>query len=319
MNLFDAVVSANQRAAAGDNSAGLRPADFESSLPVAALTCIDIRLNPLLPNILGLRDEDFIWLRNAGNIITSSLSSTMRSLALACAIKGAKEIAIIGHTDCRVRQTNVMDLTSRFQQLGIMRQVLPDNINEFFGLFASERQNVQRGVELVRKSPIISPRIPVHGLMVDIETGQLEWVVNGYQALERVPMGSTLASKAISALEEKAVEMTGFNLGEMKFPLEKIGEAAAEVQKWAAGLQLPSPPPKAPVADALHLDAFRRELHLPSSSSTAPATPQIPAAPGAASRNPKPTVKQGPPPVVAIPLPPPIRPPHTPSKGKTRW
>ena len=55
-----------------------------------ALTCIDPRLNPLIPEALGVREEDFIWLRNAGNIITGPLSSTLRSLALACAVKSGK-------------------------------------------------------------------------------------------------------------------------------------------------------------------------------------------------------------------------------------
>jgi len=63
-----------------------------------------------------------------------------RTLALACAVKGGKEIAIIGHTDCKVRQTSVLQLTDRFRDLGIKREQLPENLNEFFGLFASERQ-----------------------------------------------------------------------------------------------------------------------------------------------------------------------------------
>ena len=75
--------------------------DFTGELPVIALTCIDPRLNRLFPGVLGLPEEHFIWLRNAGNIITGPLSSTMRSLALACAVKGGREIAIIGHTDCQ--------------------------------------------------------------------------------------------------------------------------------------------------------------------------------------------------------------------------
>jgi hypothetical protein len=45
---------------------------------------------------LALPAEEFIWLRNAGNIIASTLSSTMRSLALVCAVKGGRAIAIIG-------------------------------------------------------------------------------------------------------------------------------------------------------------------------------------------------------------------------------
>ena len=90
MRLFEAIVDANHRAIAGDATAGVRVAEFESELPVIALTCVDPRLNALFPNVLGLPGEQFIWLRNAGNIITGPLSSTMRSLALACAVKGGK-------------------------------------------------------------------------------------------------------------------------------------------------------------------------------------------------------------------------------------
>ena len=108
MRLFEAVIEANHRAVAGDQKAGLHPAEFADSLPVAALTCIDERLNPLIPEVLGVPEEEFIWVRNAGNIITGPLSSTMRSLAVATALKGAKEIAIIGHTDCQVRKTSMM-------------------------------------------------------------------------------------------------------------------------------------------------------------------------------------------------------------------
>jgi carbonic anhydrase len=53
MRLFEAIIDANHRAVAGDQSAGLHPAEFESELPVVALTCIDVRLNPLLPEVLG--------------------------------------------------------------------------------------------------------------------------------------------------------------------------------------------------------------------------------------------------------------------------
>ena len=88
MRLFEAIRGANHRAVAGDEKAGLHPAEFADALPVAALTCIDARLNPLIPEVLGVPEEQFIWLRNAGNINTSSLSTTMRPLALACAVKG---------------------------------------------------------------------------------------------------------------------------------------------------------------------------------------------------------------------------------------
>src|SRR5262245_38933780 len=125
MRLVEAIVEANHRAIAGDANAGVQIGDFEGELPIVALTCVDPRLNAILPNVLGVPAEQFIWLRNAGNIITGPSSSTMRSLALACAVKGGKEIAIIGHTDCQVGKTTVMQLLEKFKALGVERHQLP--------------------------------------------------------------------------------------------------------------------------------------------------------------------------------------------------
>ena len=229
MRLFEAIIDANHRAVAGDKEADLHPADFADELPVIALTCVDPRLNAYFPNALALPAEQFIWLRNAGNIITGPLSSTMRSLALACAVKGGNEIAIIGHTDCQVCQTTAMQLLEKLKALGVERHLLPDNISDFFGMFASERQNVIKAVNLVRRSPIIGPKIPVHGLLLDIETGRLDWIENGYQALETAGNQRREPVKSIG----QALESLGnFNIGEMKFPEGKIGEFATKAQDW---------------------------------------------------------------------------------------
>ena len=270
MSLFETIVDANHRALAGDAKAGVHPDDFRNALPVVALTCIDPRLNPLIPEALGVREEDFIWLRNAGNIITGPLSSTLRSLALACAIKGGKEIAIVGHTDCLVAKTTVMQLLDRFHALGVERARLPDNLQEFFGLFASERQNVIKASEIVRRSPLIGPKIPVHGLLMDITTGKLEWLVNGYQTFgtasepARSDQRGTLGSAASTVIP-------GFSIEELKFPDFKIGERAASAQTGSASAAVgethqtasPSPVEKAksdaPIAQPTpQLDPTRR-------------------------------------------------------------
>ncbi|HEV2319482.1 MAG TPA: carbonic anhydrase, partial [Verrucomicrobiae bacterium] len=224
MRLFESIVEANHKAVAGDTSAGLHPDDFADELPIIALTCIDPRLNAFFPNILGIPAEHFIWLRNAGNIITSPLSSTMRSLALACAVKGGKEIAVIGHTDCQVAKTTTMQLLEKLKELGVDRSRLPDNLNEFFGMFASERQNIIKACDFIRQSPLIGPSIPVHGLLADIETGKLDWLVNGYEKMNQPqpqvqpqPAGALPALSGFGSLKD-------FDMGEMKFPAAKIGE-----------------------------------------------------------------------------------------------
>jgi len=228
MRLFEAILDANHRAVSDDRTAGLHPSDFADALPLIALTCIDPRLNRLFPEVLGIREEDFIWLRNAGNIIFDPMSSMMRTLALACVVKGGKEIAIIGHSDCRVGKISMIELMDRFKGLGVDRSKLPENLNEFFGLFASERQNVIRGVEVVRSSPLIGPAIPVHGLLLDISSGRVEWLVNGYER--------SVLSAAVAGAQEKTTvgkildalpPLPAFSIGEMKFPEMKIGEVVS--------------------------------------------------------------------------------------------
>jgi carbonic anhydrase len=270
MNLFESIVDANHRAVAGDASAGLRPADFEEELPIIALTCIDPRLNAFFPNILGIPAEQFIWLRNAGNIITSPLSSTMRSLALACAVKGGKEIAIIGHTDCQVAKTTTMQLLERLKALGVERSQLPENLNEFFGMFATERQNVIKACDFVRRSPLIGPRIPVHGLLADIETGKLDWIVNGYQTLAQQAQTTTGHLPQLSGTSP----LDKFEIGEMKFPETKIGDwaaAKAEELKTKAGEVVES------VEEAAQKAADYAKKNLPKAPHPVP--PRIPTPP----------------------------------------
>lgn len=254
MRLFDAILDANQRATDG-HAPPLIPDQFADALPLVALTCIDARLNHRLPEALGVPESHFIWLRNAGNIITSPMSSTMRSLALACAVKGGKEILILGHSDCLVRKTGTMELLGKFAALGVPRAKLPENLQEFFGLFASERQNVLKAVEHVRASPLIGPRVPVHGALLDLATGRLEVLVNGYQVF-------ATANAGVSPMMEKAAEVArqpvpvppasespgNLSLAEIQVTSRQIGEPVTPLRLESTAM--PAIPETTPVAAA---------------------------------------------------------------------
>lgn len=235
MRLLEAIIEANHRAVATGGKAELSSDEFAESLPLVALTCIDARLNPLIPERLGVTEEKFIWLRNAGNIITGPMSSTMRSLALACAVKGGREIVVIGHSDCLVAKSGTMQLLDGLAKLGVDRAKLPENLTEFFGVFSSERQNVIKACDIIRSSPLVGPKVPVHGLLIDVVSGKLEWLVNGYQAL-----GATLPvsdfTSSIQSVTDRAQAALGdfkdFKFGDMKFPDSKIGELASKAEMF---------------------------------------------------------------------------------------
>jgi carbonic anhydrase len=218
----------------------------------------------------------------------------MRSLSLACAVKGGEEIAIIGHTDCQVCKTTTMQLLDKLKAIGVERHLLPDNVNEYFGLFSSERQNVIKACDIVRHSPLIGSKIPVHGLLLDIESGKLDWIVNGYQTLE-MP-GSQLREPA-GPIGQAMQALGNFNIGEMKFPETKIGEFATKAEDWlskkAGQLEVGTAETMrnvAPVAESVQQIAGQVAQFAVKNWPRPPVSAQAPARP------PK------------IPLPPPIRP-----------
>ncbi len=235
MRLFEAIVKANKESSSPINSVEFNTAQFRDSLPVVILTCIDPRLNKLFPNVLGVGEEEFIWLRNAGNIITGPFSSTTRSLALACAVKQGKEIAVIGHTDCLIGKSTVLAITEQFKKLGIDRIKLPDNLIEFFGLFASERQNVINATQFIRQSALISSKIPVHGLLLDTNTGKMEWIVNGYETFGAQSTDfSTALESATTKVQATVGMIQDLQVGSTTIAETKIGEAIQKIGEVAS-------------------------------------------------------------------------------------
>jgi carbonic anhydrase len=79
---------------------------------------------------------------------------------------------------------------------------------------------------------LIGPKIPVHGLVVDIESGRLEFVVNGYQTLETVAARWNVVAKSAAQTVDALKGLADFNIGEMHFPETKIGEVVTKAGDW---------------------------------------------------------------------------------------
>jgi hypothetical protein len=82
---------------------------------------------------------------------------------------------------------------------------------------------------------------------MDIQTGRLEWLVNGYQAVGASALSfvaalkqtatETVGQTAAEALGLAAAKLPEFKMGEMKFPELKIGEITITPNKWLAEVQ----------------------------------------------------------------------------------
>jgi len=97
-----------------------------------------------------------------------------------------REVAVIGHTQCGLSHANPIVLIASMQALGVDPDKLmreegvgdAQGLVNWLGAFNDVHVNVREVVNVIRNSPFV-PKIPVHGLVIDIETGKLEMVNRG--------------------------------------------------------------------------------------------------------------------------------------------
>jgi carbonic anhydrase len=158
---------------------------------MAVVTCMDCRLVKMFEQALGLDRGDVLELRTAGATISEperedGAGDLIRSLAGGIYLLSVREVAVIGHTNCGLAHANPDVLVASMQALGVN----PDQLIEqeglgdvqglirWLGAFQDVHVNVREVVRVIRNSPYL-PRVPVHGLVINIETGKLEIVDRG--------------------------------------------------------------------------------------------------------------------------------------------
>jgi carbonic anhydrase len=151
----------------------------------AVVTCMDCRLVNMFEGALGLERGDVLELRTAGATISlpdrpHAANDLIRSLAGGVYLLGVRRVIVVGHTECGLAKVNPVALTASMQALGVDPQQLieQEGLNDINGLvnwvgaFSDVHINVQEVVNVIRNSPFL-PKIPVHGLVIDINTGKL--------------------------------------------------------------------------------------------------------------------------------------------------
>ena len=170
---------------------------------LAILACMDARLVELLPQAMGVRNGSAKLIKNAGALVTHPWGSVMRSLLLAIYELGVREICVVAHYDCGVSHTCPERILQRAQQRGISEQTLQTlraagiDLENWLHGFDHAEESVHRTVELICEHPLIPQDVPVHGLLIHPETGQLDLLVDGYQRNKN----TLAAADAVSNIE----------------------------------------------------------------------------------------------------------------------
>jgi carbonic anhydrase len=131
---------------------------------LAILACMDARLD--VEEALGLRTGDAHIIRNAGALASDD---AIRSLIVSQQLLGTDEIIVIGHTGCGLLAIDESALRERLgEETGRALDVR-------FGTFPDLEESVRAQVDRLRAHPWIK-RVPIHGLIYEVETGRLREV-----------------------------------------------------------------------------------------------------------------------------------------------
>lgn len=158
---------------------------------IVILACMDTRMVELLPKAMNLRNGDAKIVKSAGAMVNHPFGGIMRSLLVAVYELGADEIYIVGHHDCGMSSVDPHLMVKHMIERGVSQDII-DTIRytgidfmEWLRGFGDVNTNVLKSVDLVRNHPLMPQGTPVHGLVIDPNTGKLDLLSDGNEYLRK--------------------------------------------------------------------------------------------------------------------------------------
>ncbi|UUZ79305.1 carbonic anhydrase [Paenibacillus sp. P26] len=138
---------------------------------------------------MNLRNGDAKIIKNAGALVSHPFGSIMRSIIVAVYELGAEEIFVVGHYECGMTGLNAQNVLDKARERGVSSDMIDTlehagiDLERFLTGFDHVQDSVLNSVNVIRKHPPLPKNLPVHGLIIHPETGHLDVVADGYEAL----------------------------------------------------------------------------------------------------------------------------------------
>ncbi|WP_144511828.1 carbonic anhydrase [Bacillus sp. FJAT-22090] len=152
---------------------------------IVILTCMDTRLTEMLHKSMNIKNGDVKIVKSAGAVINHPFGGIMRSLIVAVYELQADEIYVIGHYDCGMSAIQTDKIVEKMIGRGVDPHVFDVlkhsgvNVDSWLEGFSDVEKSVLHSVDMIRNHPLMIPSVPVHGLIIDPDTGRLDLVTDG--------------------------------------------------------------------------------------------------------------------------------------------
>ncbi len=173
--------------------------------PILILTCMDPRID--VHKIFQLDIGDVFVIRNAGNVFSKDV---LRSILIAIHEYQIRHIIVLGHLDCGMTKIQVSKLRDKFSN-AFVYSISENNdsitgVRKFLKVFNDEIRNVNKQLDILRKSPRIPDDVEITGMIYDPATG---WVFNE-DIMDRCQNTDSLMRNYKTILAKKKEQLTSF-------------------------------------------------------------------------------------------------------------
>ncbi|MGL4391954.1 MAG: beta-class carbonic anhydrase [Fusobacteriaceae bacterium] len=158
---------------------------------ISVVACMDTRLTELLPRALNIKNGDAKLIKNAGGVVVHPFGSAMRSIIIGIYELGVEEVYVIPHYDCGICNLDAGNIIDKMVERGINEDLVKNLFNSGIDIkkwlhgFDDVEESLRTSIATIKNHPLMPKTIPVHGLIIDPETGKLDLIVNGWENLEK--------------------------------------------------------------------------------------------------------------------------------------
>ncbi|QTM98531.1 carbonic anhydrase [Sediminibacillus dalangtanensis] len=181
--LLENLLEYNRKFIEGDESP--RKSALYPNKNAVVLTCMEPQLESLLREALDLQEGDVEMIKNAGAFVSNPYDSVMRSLLIAVYERRADEVFVIGHHDCWMKDFDPKATMERMGLQGVSEESIEDfsqikDLSEWLRGYQEISDMVKTSVNTIVNHPLLPEDTPVHGLIIDPDSGKLDVIVYGF-------------------------------------------------------------------------------------------------------------------------------------------
>lgn len=149
------------------------------------LFCMDVRLIELLLKVMNIKNGDVKIIKDVGVIVMYFFGGVIRSIIVVIYEFGVEDVFVVGYYGCGMSNLDIKSIVNKMIDRGIDKEIIlmlnnvGIDVEGWFYGFELVEDLIRESVRVIKNYLLIFKDIRVYGLIMDLEIGKIDIVING--------------------------------------------------------------------------------------------------------------------------------------------